>query len=1144
MNSQKQRTVISVIKMIAAYRNHLLVVVIVSMGTSMFAQSSRLSGEVHDPTDLPVVNAKITVHNNSTGVDRVVRSNSAGLYTVEALEPGPYGISVEMPGFSVSHVLEVTILTDTASRIDLALKPGGPQETVTVTDEGSPIQTETASLGTVIREKQYNDLALVQQGRIRSPAAFIYLAPSVQGNYTAAGAENTSATNQFIVNGSQEQVSEFYLEGLAAGQMRTVGSFNESAPPVDAVREFKVTTTLLPADYGHTGTAASVFTLKTGTNKLHGSVYEYFRNNALDAQPWGSVVPLFTHQNEFGATLGGPIVLPRVYDGRNRSFFFFSYGGSRKSGVDSYASVQVPTAAELTGDFSGARTIYDPSTTVNAGGTAARTAFTGNVIPVNRFDPVAKALLPYFPQPNTAGSLNFSAYKGEKLLNPNVFTFRLDHNLTGSQKIGGAFIATTVPRLRIDTPLPAPLTSGINQVVTARTLRLNHDVVLGANKFNQLDGGYNRFRNQITPVVDQGNIVQQIGLPGINTTVLPTLSFTNGYTTIATNSDQLTVDNDYQIKDTFSWVIKKHSLRMGGEFRRTQLNDTNPSPTNGTIAFSSLGTANPNSTGTTGDGFASFLLGQAQSGTVIAPLALGSRRNYFGIFVQDDFKATAKLTLNLGMRWEFQTPPTETKNQSSIVDLSVANVGAGNLPGALIFAGSGSGRSGRSTLAPASYRSVSPRFGFAYSPSQSTVLRGGYGIYYSDFGLTVSAAGFQPQASYSSTNNGVSPAFVLSTGYPQVSSLQPTLATTLLNGQSATYYDQRAGSLPTIQEWTLGVQQSFKGKWSLQVDYVGNRGERLIDPAMVNINQLDPKYLALGSLLTQSITSAGAVAANIAKPYAGFTGSVAQALRAFPQFQTLTDQAAKAGSSNYNALQTVVTKRTSYGLTLNANYTWSKNLGYNSPSAYGGGVTNNVLQNAFDPRAEYSLLPLDVRNAFVMNYIYELPFGSGKPFLNNNRWENLLLGNWRLSGIQRYQTGYPLLITETNTLPIFNSVLRPNIVPGISAATHNGANGFIPGSSRRINPAAFSQPASYTFGNARPAYSGLNNFAILDEDLAAVKSVALREHLQWNLYVQMFNALNRHRFTAIDTNFSDAAFGQASIPSQPRFLQLGTRFEF
>lgn len=1107
------------------------------------AQDARLSGVVRDAGGLPVAGATISVTNAASGVQRTLRTTESGFYSVTALDPGSYSVRVEHSGFKTAERSAVTLTTDTSSRADFLLIVGGVDQTVTVTDEDSALQTETAAVGTVITGKQYNDLPLVQQGRIRSPAAFIYQAPSVQGNYTAAGAENTSATNQFVVNGSQMQVSEFYLEGLAAGQMRTVGSFNESAPPVDAVREFKVTTTLLPADYGHTGSAAGFFNLKSGSNAWHGSVYEYFRNNALDAQPWGTKIPLFTHQNEFGATIGGPILLPHMYNGRNRSFFFFSYGGSRKSGVDSYVSLQVPTAAQLAGDFSGGSAIYDPSTTTTAGGTTTRTAFAGNKIPSNRIDPVAKALLQYFPQPNTTGTLNYSAFKGEKLLNPDAYTARVDQTLTSHQSLSVGFITTNVPRIRIDTPLPAPLTSGINQTVSGTTVRVNHNWVLSATSFNEASIGFNRFKNFIVPVIDQGNIVGQIGLKGLNSSVLPSMSFTNGYTTLASNSNTNANENDYQLKDVFSITVRSHAIRVGGEFRHTQLNDTTPSPTNGSIGFSNLETANPNSTATTGNGFASFLLGQTDSASITAPLEIAARRNYGGVFVQDDYKVTPKLTLNLGLRWEMQTAPTEKAGRSSIVSLTTANSGAGNLPGALVFAGTGSGLVGSDALAPSGYTAFGPRIGFAYRPWTSTVLRGGYGIYYSDNGLVLTTVGFQPQASFKSPNNGIAPAFVLNDGFPQAASLQPTLTPSLLNGQAGSFYAANAGQLPRTQEQAFGIQQAFSKNWSVQIDYVGTRNDRQINPALSNVNQVDAKYLSLGSLLTQSVTSSAAVAAGIKVPYNGFTGTVAQALRTYPQYLTLTNQAAKIGTSNYNSLQSVITKRSSYGLTINASYTFAKNLGYSNPSAYGGGVTNNILQNAGDTGAEYSLLPLDVRNAFVANWIYELPFGSGKALLNN-RIANIFVGGWRISGVQRYQTGFPLAIVATNSLPIFNSVLRPNIVPGVSPATNISANSFVPGVSRRINLAAFSQPAAYTFGNARPTYSNITNFPVYSEDFAAMKTTQLTEKLKWNLYVQMFNAFNRHRFTSINTNFSNASFGQASNPSFPRYVQLGARFEF
>lgn len=1129
------------------------VLIFTSGAGRLWAQNAELTGIVTDPSGASLSHATVLITELGTGAHRVAHSTGAGAYAISELPAGNYTIRASHDGFETVERQGVELFVGTPTRIDFQLKIGHVSQTMVVTGDAALLQQDTPESATEVTGRQYNDLPLVQQGRIRSPAAFIFLAPGVQGNIATSGLENTAATNQFVVNGSQMQVSEFYLDGVEFGQMRTVGSLNESAPPVDAVREFKVTTTLLPADYGHSGPAAGFFSIKSGTNGLHGSMYEYFRNNYLDGQPWGAVSKVYTRQNEFGVTLGGPVFLPKLYNGRNRSFFFFSYGGSRKSGADSIQNLRVPSVPERTGVFDPnvLFTIYDPATTAlnSAGSGYVRTAFSNNTIPSNRIDPVAANIVKLLPAPNlpaSAGTNDYQAFKGERLLNPDAFTFRLDHQLTDNQRLSGTYVHTNIPRDKIGTGLPGILSSDSHQVTAGTTIRINHSLIMGNNRLNSLTLGFNRFANTETP--PNGDF----GLKGLPSKALPSFSFTQSYPAIANNGHFYDIENNYQVRDAFNWTIGRHSLRIGGELRSVEFNDTPIDPAFTTIGISDLETQNPAKPTKTGDAFASFLLGQVNSATTGSPYEIGTRYKYTGYYVQDDWKATHRLTLNFGMRWEFQTFPTEVQDHTSILSLTTPNPGAGNLPGALIFAGRGPGRSGLRSFAANDYSAVGPRVGLTFQIAPSTLIRGGYGIYYSDTGEGttdgISSVGFSSQANISSPDSGLHPAFVLASGFPSIPSLQPTLSPTLLNPvgstvQGATYLDAGADKMPRIDEWTAGVQRTFGNHWLLELDYIGNHGSRLYDPNFENINQDDAQYLSLGSLLTLKANSAQAIAAGIKLPYPGFNGTVAQALRPYPQYGTLTAQAGKQAYNNYHSLQVVVQKRYSHGLSLGSNFTWAKNLGISSPAAYAG-APDNVLQNSSNPSAEYSYLPIDVPYALVLHYIYELPFGKGKAWLGNGIASSLA-GGWKLTGVQRYQSGYIIPIVAKNALPIGNRVLRPNKVPGVDVSNHVSSNAFTPLNGKRfLNPAAFTDPAPYTFGNAAPTYGDGRNPPVYNEDLSVVKTTQLGEKVRWSLYLQAFNALNRHRWTSIDGNIDDAGFGQGTVPSQSRVIQLGSRFEF
>jgi hypothetical protein len=1127
-----------------AWQKVAILIVLFAAPLMAIAQNARVTGSVTDPAGLAIPGAAVMVQNEATNVRHETTSSSTGDFNVPGLEPGKYTVRAEKSGFESLSRTGVTLFIATETRVDLRLSVGQQTQTVTVTGEASALQTDNAQLSTTVTRKEYDELPLVQQGRIRSPTAFVYLAPSVQGNYSATGAENIAATNYISVNGSQMKQTEFYLSGLSAGQMANVGSYNESAPPVDAVQEFKMMTTLLPADYGHTGAAAGIFAIRNGTNTWHGSVYEYLRNNVLDAQPWGTITPLFTRQNEFGATLGGPVRLGHLYDGRNRSFFFFSYGGSRKSGVDSLKTTQIPTPAKIDGDFSGGPTIYDPATTrLNAAGTGyIRDPFPNNKIPASRIDPLAAKIAAFYPAPNAPGTQNYQSFIGERLLNPDVYTARVDHHINDAQHLFFTFIQTRIPRLKPEgSGLPQPLSTVYNQFLRASTVRINHDWTINSRMLNSLSIGYYRIFAQLQP----GGT--EFALPGQISPNRPSLTFTNGYASISTDNGQKTAEHQYLASDVFYLSKGSHNFRIGGEFRRVHLNLLIPNPGTNTAALSNLETANPNSTSNTGDAFASFLLGQVDSGSLTAPSVTAVRYSYGGAFLQDDWKVSSRLTLNLGIRWEIETIPFEADNKSSLIDLSLPNVGAGNRPGALAFAGSGVGRTGRSTFASTRYVGFGPRMGLSYAVAPNLLFRAGAGLYYADLGWSSTSGvdnyGYVAAATYSSPNRGVTPAFTFATGFPGAPSLQPSISPTLLNGQSGDYMDKSVGYMPYIEQWSGNLQYSPSPTWVLEAAYVGTSSHRQLDPQFTNINQLDPKYLALGSLLTVPASSAAAQAAGISLPYTGFTGTVAQALRAYPQYLTLTSVAAKSAYSNYNALQLIATKHVGRGLHLAANYTYAKNMGINSPS-WMDGTVDNVLQNAYDPSEEYAISPIDVRHAVVISYTYDLPFGKGRKFLSQGRLADALTGGWKLSAIQRYQSGFPLPIKTANALPIFNRILRPNEVPGVDRSTHLSADQFKPGSSRIINPAAFSQPTAYTFGNAKPQYSDIRSFPIYNEDFAVMKDTRITERLTWTLGANFFNGFNRHRFTSFDTTWSDAGFGQSTAVSEPRFIQLNTRFTF
>jgi len=1126
----------------------LLVALGVSLG--LWGQSAQVGGRVLDPSGQAVPAAAVAVINEATQTRRDLVTNEEGLYTAPALTPGPYTIRVSKEGFKGLERKGVVLTVDTRSRVDVMLEVGGVAESVSVNENVSVLQLESPEISTTITQDQVQNLPLVQLGRVRVAAAFIYLTAGVQGNVRIDGADNLAASNQIRVHGSGTFQHEFWVDGLPAGQMGQIGNFNESAPPVEAMREFKLQTSQLAAEFGHTGQAVVSFALKSGTNQIHGSAFEYFRNDKLDARSWFASERAITRQNEFGATVGGPVWIPKVYNGKDKTFFFFSWTGARRRGLDNFNRIQIPSTLNTRGDFSDWRNaagnsipIYDPATTrANPAGGFIRDTFPGNRIPSNRIDPVSAKIAALYPAPNTPGTLNLGAFIGEKQLDPDIFTVRGDHTIQTNHKLFYSFNSTKVPRFRVDSPLPDPLTPGIIQNISSKFHRVGYDAILRPSLLNSFIAGVNRFRNPVDPVTIDRGWPARLGLTGVTGDRFPVLSFGDGYAGAAAGGITDNKDDVYMFKDTMSWTHGRSNWKFGGEYRWNHLHNRTLTNTQGSLSFSNLATALPGSPAGSGNSFASFLLGEVASSNIRFPQNLGIRRTYSGFFLQNDFKATRKLTLNVGLRWEFMGAPFEQQNRYSVVDLNRANSAAGNRPGALIFAGEGQGRTGSRRLIDADLSAWGPRAGFAYALTKKTVVRGGYGLYYADNYLSISSAGFNIEGTFQTLDNGITPAFRLRDGFPQNFPKEPRIDPTLLNNQAASFLEQSSGALPRSQTWSFGFQHDLGRDLVIEANYTGNRATRQVAPELSNSNQVDPRYLPLGQLLTRNINSPEARTANIPIPWTGFNGSVAQALRAYPQYLTLTSQQAKIGASTYHGGEFKLRKRFASGFSFETNYTWSKTIGLNAPGYQGFGGLDNMLQDHFNLRAERALLSYDVPHAFVANYIYTLPFGK------SGGWRKAVLGDWTLSGIHRYQSGYPIQVSMNNVLPIFNRVLRPDLVAGANPSSGLSNGEFDPGKNSRItNPQAFASPVVggvFRYGSLGPTRGDLRQFPVMQEDLIVTKRFSLRETFRFEIQAQMLNALNRHRFVNFEPNFSSPNFGATRGTNLPRFIQLGAKVTF
>jgi hypothetical protein len=1118
-------------------------------GLTLLAQSDRatITGRVLDATSAPIPGATLTATNQATGVKYTSTTNEAGNYLVQQIPYGRYDFTAEAAGFRRLVRKDVDISVGQTLTLDLTMEIGQVEQQIEVVGSAPVVESSTSDVSTTVTSRQVMDLPLSVSGNMRNPEQFIFLTPGVTGT-----AGNTQ------INGSPSRGKEILFDGGSATSPES-GGLLFTYPSVEAIGEFRLVGTNFSAEYGRTGGGFEVFTTKSGTNELHGALFDYFRNDVFDARGFFARSTPVNRQNEFGGTLGGPVVIPKLYDGRNRTFFYFVYSGFRYRAGATNELLSIPSLDFRRGDFSGLVDrngrqipIYDPGTTQFVNGQYTRQQFPGNIIPESRFSSVAKNIIGELPQPTNAGILNNFLAIGAQTFDRDQIDVKIDHAFSDVNRISG-FVYIGSQTSVAPERLPVPFTNALNEERPSRWVRINHDYIFSPVSLNHLTLSFTREVQQWRKLSADQDWPNRIGLKGVQTgegNVFPQMSFSDGYTTWADDSKSVgkQANNVYQISDNFTHVSGKHTLKFGGDYRWMQTNGADFFLSQGSFAFRSQETAFPTTEGraNSGNGFASFLLGAVDNARYnVLAVVPGNRYKYFATYFQDDWKVSSRLTLNLGLRYEIFFPRTESFNNLSGFDPTVPNPAAGNIPGAIAFLGDGPGRNGRTSFADTWYKGFGPRFGFAYSLTPKTVLRGGYGIAYAAGNATAGLRssqrfgfGFNYQPSFQSTDVGVTPGLNLDTGFPPSGITLPLIDPSVANGSEVEYSARGDGRPPYFQNFTFSVQRELPASILVEASYVGVKGTRL-GTNLNNINELDPAYLNLGSLLTRPANSPEAVAANIRLPYPSFTGTVAQALRPYPQFANVLERSMPNGNSTYHALQTKIEKRFSSGFSVLAAYTWSKTLS-DADVLAGGGPAGQTFYNR---RLEKAVATTDVPHSFALSYVYELPFGPGKPFLNGGGFTGKVAGGWTLTGIHQYSTGVPVVLSANNTLPLFNGTLRPDVMSGVPRTLDN--DHFDPAVDRWINPAAFATPSGLRVGTAARSYTDLRAPNYLNESFGLIKRTPLTERILLTFRAEFFNAFNRVVFGGPEGSVSNANFGRISRQANtPRQGQLALRLEF
>jgi hypothetical protein len=1219
--------------------------IVIGVG-SLFAQTDRgtITGTVTDSSGARVAGAAVNIMATLTGISTKVTSNTDGNYTVPNLQIGTYNVSVEHPGFKKYTQQGITLSTGQTVGVDVVLQVGNITETVQVTSEAPQLEAETSSLATRASAELVQDLPLVSQGEMRNPGFFMVLDSSVssRGNSFGGGGGFNDRSLSTTVAGAPSASAEFHVDGSILGSGEQVhADFRLIGFPQDAVQEFSVDTIGIPAELGHTGGGITSFTLKSGTNTMHGTAYDYLRNNALDARGFfNSSVPAL-HQNEFGATWGGHII-------KDKLFAFGWYDGFRISGAASNSLTTVPTAQEEQGNFSAFQEgvgpggslvnvpIYNPYTNASDGnGGTTRMPFPGNIINIP-LDPVAKAYNALYPAPsgpNSSAQYNNYIVAGANSESQNEFGAKVEYQQSAKNRIAGSFSWSTSNTAASPTPFAGPLSEASPSINKLPVGRLSDDYLVTSNIENHITLGFNRWNsgNEAAYQV-AGGWPAKLGYGGVpwSDGAIPIINGFDGVGQFGGNggNPSVSIENNFDVNESLSWVKGKHTVKFGMEFLREGDNSIGTGRSSGYLFTANKFTGLPDSGsssvpcylgsndgmsncsyGTTdGSGFASFLLGQMDSGETrnyIAP-DLGGRGGYWAGYAQDDWKVTSKLTANLGIRWDLYEPSVEVHNNAVWMTPTISNLSEGGVEGASQFA-----TTGQRAPTTTPKHDISPRIGLAYALNNKTVIRSSFGILFAPGGyIGDSNSNFSPgflDYNLSNNNNDYVATWVMGNGWPSGSSPSNPWPLSLVRGpnfylgSTAQRIDPQDGRPPYMLSRVFQIERQLPSNMLLKVAYVGNHGTRL--QSRIDVNDEMPDYdLSLtvpngeGGILAawqQPFSSAGVQALPIVQkmpvvdasngnhePFLGFDQllpgtTLGQALKPYPQYTGVRRLYEGDGKSDYNSLKVDLNKRMSNGLTLLVSYTWSKTL-TNAASEFD--EFSGYDQDSYNARAQKGLSINDYPQNLVITYSYELPFGPGKKFLSTGGVAGRIVGGWKIAGVQNYQSGPPQAFTEPCNLGEGNQITgnndngggfscRPNIIAGVPIKNPlRNQPGFDPSHESLVNPAAFAEtpsPQSFPglgyqayFGDMPPVLGGAGRrLPYMDEDVSLIKKTQITERVNVEFRADFLNLLNRTVFglgtggdmygSSLNNQIGGGPFGvESSQSNNPREIQFGLKINY
>lgn len=1069
-----------------------LLTILASLASLLPGQTptGRISGVVVDPTGSLVSGARVQAVNEGAGTRTENQSSENGAYNLNFLNPGRYRLIVEATGFRRYERSGVVVETGAVLILDVKLELGSATESISVKADTPLLDTDKTSLSQGIENAKVANMPLAS----RRVGGLIQLLANVSYH----GENVVAGWADFSLAGGRGRQSGWQLDG---GTVTTVPMFTAAVdmnPPVESIEELRVEANGYPAELGRTTGGVILMTTKSGTNSYHGVLYEFLRNDAFDARRFFAPAVAPRKYHVFGGTLGGPIR-------KDRTHFFFSYEGTRRR--DGLTRIyNVPTVLESRGDFSGSPgTLLDPLTSQ---------PFPGKIIPPSRLDPVGAALARLYPEPNVPGAASGANNFRTNVVSPlsaNNYVGRGDHVFNAKDRVhvrylqyrGESFGGQALPELSADPNASTNITGTKNLAVG-----WFHGIT--NTLFHELRFGYT-WRYQIQPQPVDSGIAGKAGLRGVDPNGMPRLDVT-GLTSLgfAQQARFIGPVRSVNLQQNLAWFRGSHSLKFGGEWRRGSITDSQLFTRAGQFGFNDVATGR-------GFGLAALLLGWTNTATV-SNGAASPFMHYFAAYLQDDWRVNRRLTLNLGLRWEMDTPWREATNQRSGFDPLAMNPVSGT-PGVITFAG----QNGLGPYAHAFDRNnFGPRVGFAWRPfGDKTVIRAAYGlvfggIYDGSFGR-VFFAGSGENRTFASSDNGITPTLLLRDGVPQIpmaprdSSFGAVRIGERVNfSPDFAMPDQRN---PYSHQYNFNIQRQLGGGLLMETGYLANLSHRIAGRD-VNVNEIRP----------------------------ALRGTVQnQRLRPFPQFANVIMRSPNWGNSSYHAFSFKVERRLSSGGSLLSSYTWSKFIDDVAAVTEGAPYPSSGQQSYYARHLDKALSGSDQRHRWVTSGVYDVPFGAGRRFAARAKWVDLLAGGWTLGGLIELRSGLPFgVIEQTNRLNSFSAAQRSNVI-GTAALPSDRPRGELV--RQYFNTSAFSFPGDGLLGSAaRSVGIGPGYFNV---DTSLMKTFQLRERSQVQLRGELFNLLNRPNFSNPSGLRGAPAFGQISnTVNDGRFIQLGVRVSF